>query len=169
MNKPGGAALWMLAVLSVANAGCSLIYTKGPQPEVQPPPPCTTSVAAPVVDTVLAAASLGLVVAGVVGATKPPAQGFAPNFEAMDAAAIVTGLVMSTVLIPSAIVGFNRTAACRASLEAKPQLPASPSPPQSSLLLVPPRGCPPPGDAPRICASAVSFRPSALVLNGTLH
>ena len=29
-------ALLMLAVFGVANTGCSLIYTKGPQPEVQP-------------------------------------------------------------------------------------------------------------------------------------
>ena len=57
-------ALLMLAVFGVATAGCSLFLTKGPQLEVQPPPPCTSSVAAPVVDTVLAAASLGLVVVG---------------------------------------------------------------------------------------------------------
>ena len=43
-------ALLMLAVFGVANTRCSFIFTKGPQPEVQPPPPCTTGNAAPALD-----------------------------------------------------------------------------------------------------------------------
>jgi hypothetical protein len=36
------AAALMLVVFGVSYVGCSLMLTKGPQPEVQPPPPGTT-------------------------------------------------------------------------------------------------------------------------------
>jgi hypothetical protein len=156
-------ALLMLAVFGVATAGCSLFLTKGPQLEVQPPPPCTSSVAAPVVDTVLAAASLGLVVVGAEEANKPP-QSSIISPTAAGLTGIIVGLVLSTTFISSAGVGYTRTAACRASLEAKPQEPASPGAPQSSLLLVPPHGCPPPGDVPRLCSSTAPWGPSAVVI-----
>jgi hypothetical protein len=166
-------ALLTLAVFGVANAGCSLIYTKGPQPEVQPPPPCTTWNTSPAADTVLAVLSVGAVVAGAVvyanGTTRHNC-GFFCGFgeEVGGVGAMVIGGVGTLVFVPSAIVGFNRTAACRASLEAKPQQPASSPPPQSWLLLAPPEACPP-GNGPRICSSTASWGPSALVLDEPPH
>lgn len=158
-------SLLMLAVFGVANAACSFVYTKGPQPEVQPPPECTTSNKAPIADTVFAAASVAAVVAGSIlyadaagSCCHSLESGYATLFP------VAIGGLGILVFTPSAIVGYNRTAACRDSLEAKPQQPASPGPPLSSLLRVPPHGCPMLGDAPRVCSSAASWEPSAVVL-----
>ena len=166
----------MLAVFGMANAGCSFIFTKGPQPEVQPPPPCTTSNTVPTVDAVIGGLGVVALVAGVVVAAEAasqPCSGFGCAGEGAVIAAggggALLGVVGAAVFIPSAIVGFNRTAACRASLEAKPQQPASPSPPQSSLLLVPPHGCPTAGGAPRMCSSAPPWGPSAVLLKEAPH
>jgi hypothetical protein len=54
----------LVALVSVLSSACSFVLTKGPQPEVQPPPECTTSVGAPIADTVLAVASVGVAVLG---------------------------------------------------------------------------------------------------------
>ena len=151
-------ALLMLAVFGVVNAGCSFIFTKGPQPEVQPPPPCTTGNAAPVLDTVAAVAvalpavwSFAQAVSdcpwNVLGGCSPEARG------AYWVGAGV-GFALAALYTTSAVVGFNRTAACRASQPPQPQEAAPSAQPESSFLLVPPHGCPPPGDAPRICSSA---------------
>ena len=165
-------ALLILIALVQASAGCSLIFTKGPQPEVQPPPPCTTDNTAPTADTVLAVASVAAVVAGAVvyvnGTKQQGCGGWFCGFgeQVGGGGAMVAGVLGTLIFTPSAIVGFNRTAACRAWLETNPQYapPLSPSPPESSLLVGPPQGCPTPGDAPRICSSAASWRPRAVVL-----
>ena len=60
----------LVAIHGAASAGCSFLYTKGPQPQLRPPPPCTTSNAAPIEDTVLGAASVGLAVAGGIVASS---------------------------------------------------------------------------------------------------
>ena len=171
-NVGSTTALLMLAVLSVANAGCSLIYTRGPQPEVQPPPPCTTSYVHPIADTVIAAASVAALVWGSVTYAeehgKPqPSCFLCYGNEATAVGFMVVGGLSTLVFTPSAVVGYNRTAACRASLATKPQQPASP--PQSSLFLVPQEGCPTSGDAPRVCSSAAPFGPSAVVLGEAVH
>jgi len=165
------AALLMLAVFGVASAGCSFIFTRGPKPDVQPPPPCTSDNTYPVADTVLAIVSAAAVVAGAVvyvnGTKQQGCGGWFCGFgeEISGGGAMVAGALGTLIFTPSAIVGFNRTAACRAWLEANPQYapPPSPNPPESSLFVMPPPGCPT-GDAPRICRSAGAGRPSAVVL-----
>jgi len=166
MDKANTSASWMLAVFGLANAACSLVYTRGPQPEVQPPPECTTWNTSPTADTVLAVLSVGAVVAGAFLYADAEHQGGSASFDQGlgGVGAMVIGGVGTLVFVPSAIVGYTRTAACRASLEAKPQQPAPPSPPLSSLLLVPPQGCPTLGDVPRTCSSTAPWGPSAVAL-----
>src|SRR5512143_1454819 len=164
--------LWLLAVAihGAVSTGCSFIYTKGPQPEVQPPPPCTVSNTYPIADTVLAAASVGAVVAGgIVYANSKNCSGFLCGLGHAIAGggAIVGGAVGTAAFVPSAITGFNRTADCRAWLQANPQYAPPPPPPAetSSSLLVPARRCPSQGDAPLRCSARASWESSALVLD----
>jgi|GEM_PF-2598924 len=166
---------FILVVFVQANAGCSLIFTKGPQPEVQPPPPCTTDNGAPIADTVLAVASVAAVVGGALAYSEGKRQeqqgcghewfcGF--GNQVGGGGLMVIGGLGILLFTPSAIVGFNRTADCRAWLAANPQYapPPSPSSPESSLLLVPAQGCPTAGDVPRVCSAAAPWGPSAVAL-----
>src|SRR5512143_356624 len=59
-------SLTQLVTLTWVTSGCSLIFVKGPQPEVQPPPPCTASNSLPTADAVLAGLSVAALVAGAV-------------------------------------------------------------------------------------------------------
>jgi len=60
----------LLMVSGLSGSGCSFIFTKGPQPELEPPPPCTTSNAAPTADAIIAGLGVVGLVAGVaVGAS----------------------------------------------------------------------------------------------------
>ena len=169
--------LLLVAVHGAASTGCSLIYTKGPQPEVRPPPPCTTSNASPYADIGLAVASVGAVVAGSIQYTrKCTGSGFGDIScgvqQGTGIGAIVAGGVGTLVFVPSAIVGFMRTADCRAWLQANPQSTPPPPPPPaetSSSLLVPVRRCPSQGDAPLRCSSGASWESSALVLDEARH
>ena len=173
--------LLLVAVHAAVSTGCSFAFTKGPQPEVQPPPPCTTSNLAPAFDVGFAA--LAVVLAGWAASgtgsydytardcpcfwcepCSPPYTHTKDNNWLWIPAGVS---IASAVLFgSSAIVGFNRTADCRASLESNPLYapPPSPSPPTSSLLLVPAQGCPTSGDVPRMCSSAASWGSSAVVL-----
>ena len=149
--------LWLLvvAVHGAASTGCSFVYTRGPRPEVQPPPPCTTSYIHPIADTVLGAVS--------VGVTIWAATGF--HAEKIRDGTVIAGLVATAVFVPSAVTGFGRTYDCRAWLQANPQYAPQPAPSTSSSLLVPVPGCPSQGDAPLVCSSRASWESSALVLN----
>jgi hypothetical protein len=148
-------AALLVELLASTSAGCSFVYVKGPQPDVTPPPPCTTSNTNPTVDTVLASASvIALGVGAVVYAQgkKESSQcsGLVclPVEEYAGVGAMVAGGIGTLVFTPSAIVGFNRTADCRAWVEANPQYAPPPvsSEQPSSLLCrhaaVPRRGCP---------------------------
>ncbi len=164
----------LLVVSGLSGSGCSFIFTRGPQPEVEPPPPCTTSNAAPTADAIIGGLGVVALVAGVaVGASYAGEScsgfgciGTGVGTGAGFGAAILGG-VAAAVFIPSAVVGYNRTAACRASLEPMSREPASPARPESSLLLVPPSGCPMPGDVPRLCTGLAAYqRPGAFPLGG---
>ena len=167
--------LLLLLVAGAASTGCSFVYTRGPQPEVQPPPPCTTSNASPTADTALAVVSVGAVVAGSIlysQATKSNcSSGIADiscNIEqGAGIGAIIAGGVGTLVFVPSAIVGYNRTADCRAWLQANPEYVPQPAPSTSSSLLVPTHTCPSRGDAPLLCSSGASRESSALVLKAS--
>lgn len=151
-----------LVLVLAAHPGCSLFLTRGPEPEVRPPRACTTSSAAPVADTVLAALSLGVAAYGVYGLSSyhscgvPQGDSCAYNdLTAVAAGTIIAlGLVSSAVFTSSAVTGYERTAACRESLKApappeRPQAAGSsaPGPPSARPL------CRLEGDAPRACAA----------------
>lgn len=170
-------SLTQLVTLTWVTSGCSLIFVKGPQPGVQPPPPCTASNGLPTADAVLAGLSVAALVAGAVVYANGKSQeasgcngGWFCGFgeQVSGGGAMILGGVGTLIFTPSAIVGFNKTSACRASLEAGPQ-PASlpPAPASPSSLLAPPRGCPWDGDAPRFCSTVASRRPGELRLTET--
>jgi hypothetical protein len=145
-------ALMMVAIAvdGAATTGCSLLYTKGPQPEMHPPPPCTTSNDAPIADTVFAVVSVGTVAGGLI-AYKNGDLGIG----LLGAGGAILGGVGTLVFVPSAVVGYNRTAACREWVEkgvksAPPAHPPARLPPRSSSLLEPP--CSSRGDAPLLCS-----------------
>jgi hypothetical protein len=148
-----------LATLAlVASPGCSLILTKGPEPEVHPPPECSTSVAAPVMDSVLATASLTLVGLAVAEAASSCPAGPHVDWDgcglpqAAGWLGIAVGTALGALFITSAVVGYQRTSACRASLEPKALPPPGPVVPATSLLPVTPwEACGRVGDAPRLC------------------
>ena len=166
------AAASMLALCAWASTGCSFVYTKGPQPELHPPPPCTTSNVHATADLVLATASVAALVAGSIvyaqGATSD-CSGLGNISCGVEKGAgigaMVAGGIGTLVFVPSAIVGYNRTADCRAWLEANPQYAPEPAPPTPSSFLVPARRCPAAGDAPRICPAAPPLESSVFVLS----
>jgi hypothetical protein len=160
---PLGLALRLLfvALLVEAGPGCSLILTKGPEPELHPPPECTTSVGAPVVDTVLAATSVALAIAGLAGASSSCSSTGGFNGcgigKGTGEALGVAGAALGVLFAVSAGVGYGRTRACRASLgpgyvPAPTQL--TPAPEASLWPPTPSPGCALQGDAPRVCTLA---------------
>ena len=142
------------ALFVAAFPGCSLIFTKGPQPELHPPPQCTESVAAPVVDTVLAALSVTLLGLGIAAEAESSAP-CAGQFCSLNGVgqgtgwiAIAAGAATGILFTTSAVVGYQRTSACRASLEPNALLPR----PKASLLpALPVEAFGAVDDAPRIC------------------
>ncbi len=157
----------MLVVLLQANAGCSLIFTKGPQPEVQPPPPCTTSNVAPALDTTGALLSAVVATAAFASTKSCSSSGefiFCSSPDNIGGIWAIAGVstAFAALFTTSAIVGFNRTAVCRTSLGT--DSPALSPVPESSFLLLPERQCPTSGDVPRVCSSAAPWGPSAVVL-----
>ena len=156
----------MLLVYCFSTTGCSLLFTKGPQPEVKPPAPCTTSNVAPALDTTAAILTAAVMVTALTATGSCSTTGW--DFwctNSSDAAGIWATVGISAALTAlfttSAVIGFNQTASCRTSLGLEPP-PAAPAPlPESSFLLVPQRVCPTAGDAPRTC--------SAFVLDDVAH
>jgi hypothetical protein len=153
-----------LAIVAlVAGPGCSLIFAKGPQPEVYPPPECTSSVAAPVADTGIAATSFALAVAAAAVAAPgcpPPNPGGSElcGFNKLAWFPAGAAAALSVLFTASAVVGYQRTSACRDSLapDARP-LPGPVVPGTSSLLDSPGQGCARVGDAPRVCTNAAPW------------
>jgi hypothetical protein len=155
----------LAALFVVASPGCSLIFTKGPQPELHPqryadlhgttPLECTASVAAPVVDTTLAVVSFALLGLGVAGAAthdQPNCEFLCGTEQAFGWVAVIVGAAMGALFTYSAVVGYQRTSACRASLEPNALLPQ----PRASLLPASPAdACGAMDDAPRACPPPV--------------
>jgi hypothetical protein len=148
---------WMM-LLVATSPGCSFIFTRGPEPAVaqvhsaellrSTSPDCTSSVAAPVVDTVLATLSLALIGAGVIVVAN--CKGSGSPAQTGGVIAIAGGAATGAVFTASAVAGYRRTAACRAAVESSPPLPQ----PRASLpfsALV--ESCNSTGDAPRLCRS----------------
>jgi hypothetical protein len=136
--------------LLFATPGCSLIFTQAPQPESHPPPPCNTLVASPVMDTLLASASFALMVAGVAVATKSCSSNCFN--EPVGWGAVLFSGVTGAIFTTSAVVGYQRTSACRSLEESKGvATPAKISASASLLPASPGSTCRPAGDAPRSC------------------
>jgi hypothetical protein len=143
----------------VASPGCSLILTKGPEPEVHPPPECTTSVAAPVTDTILAATSVALAIAGLAAASSScPSTGQFGNCGLGQGSGEIVGIggaALGVLFGVSAGLGYARTSACRTSLAPgylPPPTQLAPAPETALWPMLPSPGCLPTGDAPRLCA-----------------
>ena len=155
-------------LLVVGTEGCSFAFTRGPQPglpagpgpETSRPqtPECTSSVAAPVVDTVLSTVSVAVFVTGIAALATPEPSCSQGSFgvclqgfnQSVGWTGIIAGGLTSALFIASAVTGYGRTAACRAAKEASARLP----PPSAS---VPPSSVPlerygPVGDVPRVCS-----------------
>ena len=171
----GIAHIACVTFLVAATPGCSFIFTRGPEaaphpqpypePSRPPSPECTSSVAAPVVDTVLAAASVALIVAGIAAMSSKsschPGDFFCDPNNAFEHGTgeigIFVGALTGVVFTASAVAGYQRTGACRATLNSTAFLSRS----RASLpLLSPLEGCSPVGDAPRLCSSSVASWPS---------
>ena len=119
-----------LAVLAVAVVlhGCSLVSVRG-APSVDTgvrPLGCTTSVAAPVLDTVPAAILL-LITTSVVADISNDPPGSEGRALAGGLVAIVFG-IPGVVLAGSAVYGYTRTARCRA-MNRRPVAPVAPAVP----------------------------------------
>ena len=125
----------MLCGLAMEGSGCSLVFTRGPGLDRQPPEPCTPSNGYAIADTALAVVSVAAIVAGsiaVAEGTKPrensPAEGIA------GLGLIGAGVVGTAIFVPSAVVGYNRAGACRAWLETPSPIVLSPDGSRSEPL-----------------------------------
>ena len=139
--------LAVIASQGAANTGCSFAYTRGPQPDMHPPPPCTTSNEAPITDTIFAVLSVGAVVGGVVAMKNGDlGAGLA------GLGATILGSFGTAGFTTSAVIGYTRTAACRDWLDGdNPARPRHSGDLESSVLVRPP-GCLHRGDAPLLCS-----------------
>ena len=124
--------LRVLLLVSSLVPGCSLMFAKGPPAghEQLPAFPCTTSYAAPVVDTLWG---------GLAGVNVLGQLAFEQGGEAVG-----TGLVFLGLAGASAIYGYSKVGQCRdAQAELKlrgyrPPLPHPPAPPPRSSWDAPP-------------------------------
>ena len=116
------AALTLFAAVTVGSSGCSLVFTRGPQTGASPiaPERCTSTNGYAIADTVLAALSFAAAVGGtilVIDSTKCPHPGtceFGAVGEGVTGLGLLgAGLVSTAIFTPSAVVGYNRAAACR--------------------------------------------------------
>ncbi len=157
-----------LALVLAASPGCSLLFTQAPRPELHPPPPCNPLVASPVMDTVLATAGAGLAVTGAVvasyscggGPQSVDSNAYCGLHQAFGYGALISGALVSALFTTSAVLGYQRTAACRALAESTGPAPAAREVPSALLLSASPvEGCGRGGDTPRRCPSrGVSWR-----------
>jgi hypothetical protein len=125
MARSRQAVAALVALALAPGTGCSWIFVSKPPPApipVTPPLACTTSVASPVLDTVFAAAALGLGVGGIVAGTQPEPACASPDwcfqglFSGLNAGVAVAGGVLIATAIPlafSAAYGYSTTAECR--------------------------------------------------------
>ena len=111
--------LELLALLS--QTGCSLAFVRGPSPSQDPAAAarpsvgaeCTSSNALPVLDTV---AGVPLVFLSLVGlAAVSSDKNVHPN--ATDVVGVLSVTAVGALLIASGVTGFQRTAACRQSID----------------------------------------------------
>jgi len=130
--------LVLAASLGLFSSGCSYALVHGPPsplergepaPPAQVPPgaSCTSSNAAPVLDTIGAVGFLGLGALGVaalIDSESCPSGHFCLKGPGTYAAVAVGGFALASLFIASAATGYGRTADCR-RWEARPATSAS--------------------------------------------
>jgi hypothetical protein len=107
----------------VPGTGCSWIFVNQPPPAplpVAPPVVCTSSVATPIIDTVLATAALSVGIATVAMSSKSSGSctgGFGClDLSGLNTVGMVAGAVLGATAVPlafSAGYGYSTTAECR--------------------------------------------------------
>jgi len=95
---------------AVMLAGCSFIFTKGPQSNRNLPtvyPDCTSSMSWPVIDSILSMMMLGIAISDGVGDTT---ETYTPEEKRV---AVIEGALNAAVLAASAYIGYSRVSRCR--------------------------------------------------------
>jgi hypothetical protein len=155
-------------LLLPGSLGCSFVFTRGPPASTSysasaaEPAQCTESNAAPIADTVLAVSMVALATAAIVYAAQPcphPPQVVDSMCGWNELAYFPAGAtaLLGGLFTASAVVGYSRTGACR---ESRGLATVSGGSSFGSALAAPSRGsegCPPTGDAPRVCALDPGF------------
>lgn len=158
----------LLILVGLLNPACSLVLTKGPQPEALPPPECTTSNGAPIADALLALVSAGVATLGVLLAVEAqcdqyhcPKPGEGPP-PAMGWGIAAFGVASTALFTTSAVVGFDKTAACREFQSHAPVSLGSGETAAEFLPLALSRipACPAGGDTPQLCVQGAATAPS---------
>jgi hypothetical protein len=132
----------LASCLLASTTGCSYAFVRGPPAHVdseagaeqQAVPECTTSNAAPILDTVLASTLILLGSATVVGGISTGSCSGACYFNHSEGAFVAVGaglLALGGLSIAAATTGYGRTADCRRLQET---LPGPPHPSARYLL-----------------------------------
>jgi hypothetical protein len=132
--------LLLASSLLASSTGCSYAFVHGPSAHLEPgadtkAADCTTSNAAPIVDTVLASTLIllgsAVVVGGISTGSCSPGDCY---FKGSEGALIAVGagvLALGGLAVASAATGYDRTADCR---RVQQTLPAPPHPSARYLL-----------------------------------
>jgi hypothetical protein len=91
----------------VLACGCSFLFTRSPET-----PTCSTSRAAPIVDTVVASLATTLISVGLVGLASGCKNDNDGICSGVTAGSLVVGGSVAAVYWPSAIVGYRRVGQC---------------------------------------------------------
>ena len=138
--RPHAAETVLLASsLLAASTGCSYAFVHGPTAQlasapVETAPECTTSNAAPILDTILGSTLILLGSAVVVGGISTSSCSADCYFKNSSGALVAAGagvVALGGLSIASAATGYGRTADCRRLQEA---LPGTPHPTARYLL-----------------------------------
>jgi len=155
------------ALVLATTPGCSLILTRGPEPEGRETQECTTSNAGPIADTVVAFLASSVMVLGVVEASqtqgacdpaKDPLCELGRGINGASWVAAAVGAATTALFTASAVVGYERTSACRSLVGPMPSpargASAASTPPDQVVRAEAalPLPCPGARDAPRLCA-----------------
>lgn len=126
MRPHAAGRLLLVSSLLVSSSGCSYAFVRGPRAQPETAPECTTSNAAPVVDTVLATTLILLGTAVVVGGISAGSCSGDCYFKGSEGGLVAVGagiLALGGLSVASAATGYDRTADCRRMQQAPPEPP----------------------------------------------
>ena len=102
-----------IAAMACLASGCSWIGVRSPSPRGEPLTHCTTSVAAPVLDTIMAILG-GVLVAGGIAVASEKIADCDGCFRGVGILfGVVPGVLITTTSTASAAHGYSATAECR--------------------------------------------------------